>query len=125
MSKKPGLMTEEKQKIKNLLAMGKTYHAIAKEIGRDAKTIKKYATRPEASIMIRERKQELADWYEELAKRMLSSITDNDIERINAYQRTVSAGIATDKMRLLKDQSTENISTIVAIIQQIKEQREG
>jgi len=53
---------------------------------------------------------------------MLFSISDQDIEKINAYQRTVAAGIATDKMRLLKDQSTENVHLIVEMIKRIKEQ---
>lgn len=53
--------------------------------------------------------------YEELAKRMITSITEKDIQKINAYQRTLSAGISTDKMRLLKDKSTENIGIIQAI----------
>jgi len=41
MSKKPGLTVDEQEKVKMLVAMGKTYHAIAKEIGRDEKTVKK------------------------------------------------------------------------------------
>ena len=121
MSKRPGLTVEEEQKIKTLLAMGKTYHAIGKEIGRDAKTVKKLALQSVSEIY--EMKKELADWYEDLARRMLSSITEEDIDRINAYQRTVSAGIATDKMRLLRDQSTENISVLAALIQEAKAHR--
>jgi hypothetical protein len=50
---------------------------------------------------------EMSDFYEGL---MLTSISDDDIHKINAYQRMISAGIATDKSRLLRDQSTENIS---------------
>jgi hypothetical protein len=53
---------------------------------------------------------------------MLDSITDQDIEKINAYQRTLSAAVATDKMRLPKNQSTENVTAIVALIKRVQEQ---
>ena len=112
MSRKPPnpLTVKELETIKALRASGLTYHAIALEISRDPKTIKKACLEPEASTQIQEMKQELADMFEELGKRMLTSITDEDIQKINAYQRTVSAGISTDKMRLLKGQSTENLA---------------
>jgi hypothetical protein len=55
-------------------------------------------------------KQEMADMFEDLARRMLDSITYEDILKLNAYQRMIAAGIATDKMRLLRNESTENIS---------------
>lgn len=104
------LTVKEEQQIKALLATGKTCHAVAIEIGRDPKTIKKYAIQPETAKEIRELKEELSDMFEGIAKRMILSITDEDILKINSYQRTVSAGISVDKMRLLRNQSTENIS---------------
>ncbi len=56
--------------------------------------------------------------------RMLTTISDEDITRINAYQRTVSAAVSTDKMRLLRGHSTENIA-LHAIVEQIeREDRE-
>jgi hypothetical protein len=112
MSRRPPnpLTVKELEHIKVLRASGLTYHAIAVEISRDPKTIKKACLEPEASMQIQEMKQELADMFEALGKRMLTSITDEDIQKINAYQRTVSAGISTDKMRLLKGQSTQNIA---------------
>ena len=53
-------------------------------------------------------REELADRYDELHHRLLDSITDTDIQKINAYQRIVSCGIITDKVRLLRGQATEN-----------------
>lgn len=102
MSKKPGLTVDEKQKIKSLIAIGKSFNAVAEEIGRDPKTVKKYASAPETALEILGMKRELADSYEDLNKRMIASITDEDIKKINAYQRTVSAGICTDKIKLLR-----------------------
>lgn len=123
MSRKPGLTLEEQEKIKELIAMGNTPHAVAREIGRDAKTVKKCAEQLAPAIV--EKKKELVDWYENIAHRMLESITPEDIAKINAYQRVVSSGIATDKMRLLKDQSTENIAVLVASLKDLQQRRRG
>ena len=122
------LTVKELEQIKTLRASGLTYHAISREIDRDPKTVKKVCLEPQASIEIQEIKQELADMYEGLAKRMLTSITEEDIQKINAYQRTVSAGISTDKMRLLRNESTENIainSILSAIHQSLFSRKES
>jgi hypothetical protein len=106
----PNLLTvKELETIKALRANGLSYHAIAIKIKRDPKTVKKACLEPQAAKEIQEIKQELADMYEALARRMIDSIADKDIEKINAYQRVLSSCIAVDKMRLLRDQSTENI----------------
>ena len=112
------LTLQEQEKVKTLSASGKTPHSIAKELNRSPHTIRRYLSCPEASTQIQEIKEELASMFEELGKRMLTSITDEDIQKINAYQRTVSAGISTDKMRLLKGQSTENLA-IDAVLRSI------
>ncbi len=103
------LTVKEVEQIKVLRASGLTYHAIAVEIDRDPKTVKRACLEPEASTQIQEMKQELADMFEGLAKRMITSISDEDILKINAYQRTLSAAVGTDKMRLLREQSTVNL----------------
>jgi predicted transcriptional regulator len=111
MPKKPRnpLTVAEMEKMKALIANGKTYHAVAQELNRSPHTIKKYATESETTKEIQKIKQELADMYEGLARRMINSITDEDIQKINAYQRTLSAAVSTDKMRLLREQSTDII----------------
>jgi len=120
MSRKPPnpLTVKELETIKALRASGLTYHAIAVEISRDPKTIKRACLEPEAQEQIQVIKEELAGMFEGLAKRMITSISDEDILKINAYQRTISAGISTDKMRLLKGQSTENLA-IDAVLRSI------
>jgi IS30 family transposase len=117
------LTIQEKEQIKLLLADGGSFNAVAQELKRDPKTIKRYASEPQVSSEIKQKQQNLAEWYEDLAKRMLSSITDHDIEKINAYQRTVSAGIATDKLRLLTNQSTENVAMLVEAVLDLKRRR--
>jgi hypothetical protein len=120
--KPPGPLTlEEKKQIELLVANGGTHHAVALKIGRDRKTVKAYATSPEAAEAIQELRGELADMYEGLARRMLDSITDEDIRKLDAYRRTVAAGISTDKVRLLRGQSTMNISAFELIVQRTDE----
>jgi len=115
--KKSGPLTlVEKDQIALLTADGLTPNAIGKRLQRDAKTVRAALLKPETVVLVKEKKAELADAYEQLAQRFLSSITDEDITRINAYQRMVSSGIATDKMRLLRDQSTSNVSLLSRLI---------
>lgn len=109
------LMTlEEQAQIKALLAAGLSPSAIAKRIGRDHKTVISYSRLPVTVEEVGDLKLDLAEAYEGLARRMIDSITDDDISKINAYQRTIAAAAATDKMRLLRDQSTQNVATILA-----------
>ncbi len=104
------LSLEEKEKIKVMAGSGQTFHAIATTLNRSPHTIKRYLQCPEAQEHVEQIKEELSDLFENLARKMVSSITDADVLKLNAYQRTLSSGIAVDKMRLLKDQSTQNIS---------------
>jgi IS30 family transposase len=110
------LTISELEKIKALRASGLSYHAVAVQVNRDPKTVKKACLKPQAAQHIQEIKQELADMFENLSKRMLTSITDDDIQKITAYQRTLSSGIAVDKMRLLRDKSTENVAVTVKAV---------
>ncbi len=103
----------EIEKLKLLRANGLTFHAISLKINRNPKTVKKACLVPEIAEEIREMQEELADSYEGLSRRMIDSISDEDIEKLNAYQRTISSGICTDKMRLLRNESTSNISMAV------------
>jgi len=107
---------EEQAQVKALLAMEISPTAIAKQIGRDHKTVVAYSREPGTIAEVNEIKEDLADVYEGLARRMVDSITDEDISRINAYQRTVAAGIATDKMRLIRGQSTSNQSVFFNVV---------
>lgn len=100
----------EIEQIKILRASGLTFNAISQEIQRDPKTVKKTCLDPAVASGIMEIQEELSDAYEGLSRRMINSITDDEIKDLNAYQRTIASGICTDKMRLLRNESTENIS---------------
>ena len=109
---------EEQTQVKALLAVGFSPTAIGKRLNRDHKTIAVYAKKPDTVSEVYALKEDLADSFEELARRMIESITDDDITEINAYQRTIAAAAATDKMRLLRNQSTDNLSMIFSLIRE-------
>jgi len=115
MSKKQGLTLDEQHKIKGLAALGKTHHAIAIETGRDPKTIKKYVENPQASAEIYAIKQNLITSFEDMAHRMLDSITDTDINKLSAYQRVISSGVAVDKAHLLRSESLNKERPLIII----------
>ena len=112
----------ELEQIKVLRASGFTPHAIGKRLGRDHKTIAKACRVPAMAMQIEETKSDLADDFEDLTRRFVASIKDDDIARINARDRVVSAGICTDKMRLLRGESTANIG-IHTIVERIERKR--
>lgn len=103
---------KELGKAKALFALGKTYNQVAKELSRDPKSIKKWLTQPEVAQEIVELKKEVAGLYEDLSQRILESITDETIKEAKLRDRVISAGVCTDKSRLLKGQSTQNIAGI-------------
>ena len=124
--KNRALSTEEKERIKLLSANGNSYYAISQELNRSPHTIKKYLSEPEIINEVAVKKAELADMFESMARKMVESITDEHIGKINAYQRIVSSGICTDKMRLLRERSTQNIASLIVLVTEIdKKDREA
>ena len=122
---KKSLTTEEKELVKLLSAKGESCYAISLQVKRSPHTIKKYLSEPETSIEVQEKKQELSDMFEDVARRMIQSVTDESIEKLDAYKKTLSAGIATDKMRLLREQSTDDTKTVYNFIREIKIQMDN
>ena len=59
---------------------------------------------------VREIKAELSDMYESLARRMIDSISDDDILKLDGYRRTVAGAVATDKMQMLRNQSPTRVT---------------
>jgi len=108
MKMKPRLNTQEIKTIITRTAEGITPNAIGKELQRCNKTVAAVLQREGISAQVDVVRQELADRYEELNHRLLDSISNTDIAKINAYQRIVGCGILTDKVRLLRGQSTSN-----------------
>lgn len=111
MSRRPPkhLTGTEKEQIKGLIASGLTYNATGVELKRDPHTIKKFAIQPEVARSIEEMRNALAIQFENLAERMLTSISDTDITSLSAYQRTLSAAVSVDKSQLLRGRPTSII----------------
>ncbi len=97
------LTTVEIEQAKNLFALTRSYRAVARELGRSPHTVKKVLTcSAEVVAEVATIKANLADRFEGLAERMIDSISTADIEKLNAYQRTLSGAIAVDKCKLLR-----------------------
>lgn len=112
MKKSGPLTVDEREQIVLLTAEGRTPNYIGKALGRDRKTVVAALGKPATAELVEGKRADLADMYEDLTRRMMNSITDEDICKINAYQRMVASGIATDKARLLRGQSTVNLAAI-------------
>lgn len=98
------LTTNELEKAKVLSASGMSFRQIGRELGRSDKTVKKALTKtPEIIQEVQEIKEQLAGMFEDIAKRMIASIKEADITKLDAYRRTLSAGIATDKAAALRN----------------------
>ncbi len=119
------LAVYEIEQIKVLKASGLSYYAVAKKVGRDHKTVKRCCMDPRNAEEIKEIQRELAGYFEDLTMRLITSISDEDILKLNCYQRVIAAGIAVDKFRLLRNESTENINIdmVRADIEETREER--
>jgi len=120
---KKALTFSELEQIKLLFASGYTHNAIAKEIDRDPKTVKKALERPGIMQDVEVIRLDLADRFETLTNRLLDSIGEADIDKINAYQRIVGAGISTDKMRLLRNENNPHADITINIQQNMDAMR--
>jgi len=106
----------ELEKAKRLAALGNSYRQIGLAMNRSDKTIKKALTKtPEVISEVVELKEQIASMYEDLSKRFLQSITDADIKAAHVRDRVVSAGICTDKQRILRGGEMENWPTTITI----------
>jgi hypothetical protein len=118
------LIGPELAKAKTLAAMGHSYRQIGRELGKSDHTIKRALTAsPEIVAEVQTMQKDLGHIFDDLAKRMAGSITDEDIKKLNAYQRTVSAAIATDKAQLLKGQPTMNVAVLLEAVKHIRDKR--
>jgi hypothetical protein len=90
--------------------LGRSYRAIARELGRSPHTIKRLLTKPAVAAEVSVKKIELADLYEQRAYEIVEAVTAEDISKASLQQMAVSSGIFLDKSRLLRGESTSNIS---------------
>lgn len=110
---------KDKKTTIEMRAAGYSYKTIADTQGRDIQTVKRVCLRNAAEIAAM--KEPVDDLYDGAAFRSLSSITDDDIRKSSFLQRITAAAIATDKMRLLRGESTQNFS-IHAVVTSLDEE---
>jgi hypothetical protein len=113
MPRKP-LNFGEKKAIETGIASGKTVYAVAQALGRDSKTVKKYAKK--AAGTIAEIQEELSLKFATLANEVLDRVTLADIEKASLRDKVVSSGILLDKHRLINNQSIMNTSVFFHIV---------
>lgn len=119
------LSTSQLGKVKVLAGLGYSYRRIAREMGKSDHTIRRALRSPEIVAQVETIKKDLGDIFKDLAHRMIQSISDADITKINAYQRTVSAAIATDKSQLLKGQPTMNVGLLLEVASHFRDERDN
>ena len=96
-----------------LRAMGHSYRTIAKHIGSDKSTVHMWVNdikenNPLNDVAGRIKKQ-LASKQYMLSNGILSSITDEDIQKASLMQKITSSSILIDKARLIEGEATESI----------------
>jgi len=90
-------------------AQGLTDPEIGKLLGITRETVCRRRLKADVPGLKRYKKHR-ADSFTSLGRRMLNSITDDDINDMSPHQRVVAGAIIYDKERLERGQSTQNIS---------------
>jgi len=108
--------TLEKQKIATLAAEGMSQRAIGRALGRDNKTIALALKDPMTQELKAVAEEELSIMFSHVAKRALSAIDDEKLERSSARDLGILAGVSVDKHRLISGQSTSNSSIMLQAV---------
>ena len=101
-----------------LVANGGDVRKTARQVGVPETTLRQWKHRDRAPVSAEksaQKKAELADIFEAIARDALAAVTPEKIALANVQQLLVSAGVATDKMRLLRNQPTENVASLVIV----------
>jgi hypothetical protein len=111
------LSSKEKSRILKLKTSGEPVITVAKRLKRDPATVRKFLNEPHS-------KEILADMYERLNRKILESVTPEDIEKANLLQKTTAAAIATDKTQLLRGNPTQiQVAYLVEAVEMIRQMR--
>lgn len=107
MSKKKCFVEPKATKAKVMLASGESLRTVGRALGVSPKSVREFARDPVVEAEIKRIRADLAGQFEDLAKRALTDIPQKDIEKTSVYQRTLIAGIATDKSSQLRGTDPE------------------
>ena len=119
------LTENEQERAKVLRASGKTPSAIAKGMGRSHHTLQKFLDKPEVQKQVSIQREELAGMFDQVAHRVVSSVTPEDVTKATLQQKMVSAGIAVDKAALLRGEIpvTVNVNVLLDLRDAIRDMR--
>ncbi len=117
--------TQERQQIITGAAAGLSENAIAKGLKRSRRLVKNILADPEIQRAVRDERAELAELYKEQARKIVASISPEDIAKSSLQQKAVSSGILLDKSLLLAGEPTQNLSVrvLVDLAQNIRQMR--
>jgi len=105
---------DEEEVIVAELASGKSFRAVARQTGRDDRTIRAFALKN--AERIDECRDDLALMFSDVARRAITHITDEKLALSSARDLGVLSGIMCDKNLLLNGKPTQNIAVILASV---------
>jgi IS30 family transposase len=123
MKRKP-LDEGEKITIEARSANGDPPTRIARGLGRSHHTVQHHLAKPETQERVEGAKKVLAKRYEEEARRILDSITPEDITKASLLQKTTSSAICVDKSLALTGQVLSiDVHVLLEAVQAVREMR--
>ena len=124
MKHKPPLNENEKITIEARSANGDPPTRIARGLGRSHHTVQHHLAKPETQERVEDAKKVLAKRYEEEARRILDSITPEDITKASLLQKTTSSAICTDKSLALSGQAASiDVHVLLEAANMVREMR--
>jgi IS30 family transposase len=108
--------TNEKHKIAELAAMGKSNRAIARAVDRSDFTVAKVLRDPAIVAVKEDIQTRLAAKYEQMAESILDSISEEDMLKASLQQKAISSATMLDKARLIQGSSTSNSSIMLRAV---------
>ena len=126
MKKKTPLTEAEQDRAKLLRASGKTPTAIARTLGHSHHTISKFLDKPEVREQVNIQREELARMFDQVAHRVVSSVSDQDVQKSSLVQKLTAAGIAVDKATLLRNElpPVVNIAILLDLTETVRRMRD-
>lgn len=122
--KRKHLDDKEKTTIEVLAADGQSARKIGKVVHRSHHTVEKHLQEPEVARKVQDQKTVLAERYREEARRILDSISPEDISKGSLLQKMTSSAIATDKSLLLAGEATQiDIHVLLEAVRIVREMR--
>ena len=113
--------TEERATIVTLAASGASSAKIAKLISRSRGMVKNVLAKPEIQRAVQDERAVLAELYRDKARRIVDSISEEDIAKASLQQKSISSGVLLDKSLLLSGEPTSiNISVLLDAVQAAK-----